>query len=178
MAASGNREGAADIRFFGRDRERYELLQGCTWLQQLGLVDRPDDNRPCKWGTGLGDGALQLFVGHGIGVYAFRAAYSALALALIGTIILWFAPGVRGVMPSQTATRRGPRQKSLLWCFGVSFNHVLPLVTISQEFGEFLNDPKRERLYPWQHVAFGVLALCGWALGLCVVAAFSGLIQS
>jgi hypothetical protein len=55
---------------------------------------------------------------------------------------------------------------------------VLPLVTISQEFDEFFNDPQRERLHAWQHVTFGVLALCGWALGLFVVAAFSGLIQS
>jgi hypothetical protein len=55
---------------------------------------------------------------------------------------------------------------------------VLPLVTISQEFSDFFNDPNRERLYAWQHVVFGVLALCGWALGLFVAAAFSGLIQS
>ena len=55
---------------------------------------------------------------------------------------------------------------------------MLPLVTISHEFNEFFNDPERERLHPWQHVAFGALALCGWALGLFVVAAFSGLIQN
>jgi hypothetical protein len=55
---------------------------------------------------------------------------------------------------------------------------VLPLITISQEFSEFFNDPKRERLYAWQHVAFALLALCGWALAGFVVAAFSGLIQS
>ena len=178
LAASGNREGAADIRFFGRDRERSELLRGCTWLQKLGLAERPEGDRPCRWGAELGLSALQLFVGYGIGMYAFRAAYWALALALIGTIILCFAPGVLGVRPTPLATTRGPRQKSLLWCFGASLHHVLPLVTISQEFSEFFNDPKRERLYPWQHAAFGVLALCGWALGLFVVAAFSGLIQS
>jgi hypothetical protein len=40
------------------------------------------------------------------------------------------------------------------------------------------NDPKRERLHAWQHVAFAILALCGWALAGFVVAAFSGLIQS
>jgi hypothetical protein len=180
LAASGNREGAADIRFFGRDRERSELLRGCTWLQRLGLAERPGDDRPCRWGAGLGASALQLFVGYGIGVYAFRAAYWALAFALIGTTILCFAPGVRGVRPVRflTKARRGPRQRSLLWCFGASLQHVLPLVTISQEFSDFFNDPKRERLCPWQHFAFGVLALCGWALSLFVVAAFSGLIQS
>jgi hypothetical protein len=178
LAAAGNRDGAADIRFFGRDRERSELLRGCPWLQKLGLAEPPGDDRPCHWWPGVGLSALQLFVGYGIGGYSFRAVGSALALALIGTAILCFAPGVRGVWPSRTATSRGPRQKSLLWCFGASLHQVLPLVTISQEFNEFFNDPKRERLYSWQHVAFGVLALCGWALGLFVVAAFSGLIQT
>ena len=49
---------------------------------------------------------------------------------------------------------------------------MLPVITISKEFGDFFDDPKRERLRSWQHVAFGILALCGWALGLFVVAAF------
>jgi hypothetical protein len=178
LAAAGNRDGAAEIRFFGRDRERSELFRGCVWLQKLGVVERPNDNRPCRLGAGIGASALQVFVGYGIGVYAFRAAYWALALALVGTVILCFAPGVRGIKPSPLATTRGPKQKSLWWCFGASLHRVLPLVTISQEFSEFFHDPKRERLYPWQHVVFGLLALCGWALGLFVVAAFSGLIQN
>jgi hypothetical protein len=180
LAAAGNRDGAADIRFFGRDRERSELLRGCTWLQEIGLVDEPDDDRPCSWGTGLGLSALQLFVGHGIGAYTFRAAGWVLVLALVGAIILCFAPGVRGVRPVRflTKARRGPRQKSLLWCFGASLQRVLPLVTISAEFSDFFNDPRRERLRSWQHVAFGVLVLCGWALAGFVAAAFSGLIQT
>jgi hypothetical protein len=124
--------------------------------------------------------ALQLFVGHGIGAYTFRAAGWGLVLAVIGTIILCVAPGVRGVRPVRflAKTRRGPRQKSLLWCFGASLQRVLPLVTISAEFSDFFNDPKRERLRPWQHVTFGVLVLCGWALAGFVAAAFSGLIQN
>jgi hypothetical protein len=178
FAAGGNRDGAADIRFFGRDRERSELLRGCTWLQKLGLAEKPDDNRPCRWGAGLSLSLLQAFVGYGIGNYAFRAVLWALALALVGTVILWFAPGVRGVRPSPSATSRGPRQKSLVWCIGASLHQVLPLISINPEFNDFFNDPKRERLYPWQHVAFGVLALCGWVLAGFVAAAFSGLIQS
>jgi hypothetical protein len=176
LAAAGNREGAADIRFFGRDRERSELLRGCTWLQKLGLVEKPADDRPSRWGPGLGLSALQTFVGYGIGDYAFRDAGWALVLALIGVVTLLFAPGVRGVR--RFANIRGPRQRSVLWCFGASLHKVLPLITISQEFSDFFNDPKRERLDPWQHFAFGVLALCGRALGLFVAAAFSGLIQS
>jgi hypothetical protein len=220
LTAAGNRDGAADIRFFGRDRERTELLRGCTWLQELGLVEKPDspnprtlplsqthlyarqwkpgwmqqeeglpnvawrDTRPCgwnRWGAWIGLTALQYFVGYGIGAYNFRAVGWALLLALIGTVILCFAPGVRGVRPTYAGMAkapRGPRQKSLPWCFGASLNRLLPLVTISQEFNDFFSDPKRERLRPGQHFAFGVLALCGWALGLFVVAAFSGLIQN
>jgi hypothetical protein len=178
LAAAGNREGAADVRFFGRDRERTELLRGCTWPQELDLVDKPAGNRPCRWGVALGLSTLQVVVGYGIGNYSFRAVGCALALALAGTAILGRAPGVQGVRPSPLATRRGPRQKSLLWCFGASLHQVLPLVTISEEFSAFFNDPNRERLHAWQHVAFGALALCGWALALFVAAAFSGLIQN
>ena len=101
LAAAGNRDGAADIRFFGRDRERSELLRGCAWLQKLGpgRVSRMTTGR-ARWGAGLGLSALQLFVGYGIGAYNFRAAGWGLLLAVIGTIILCFAPGVRGVRPS------------------------------------------------------------------------------
>ena len=176
LAAAGNRDDAADIHFFGRDRERSEMWRGCTWLQRLGFAEKPDDDRPCRWGAGLGMSALQVFVGHGIGAYNFRAAAWGLALAATGTVILCFAPGVRGVRPVRF--RREPRQKSLLWCFGASLQRVLPLVTISAEFSDFFNDPRRERLHTWQHVAFGMLALCGWALAGFVVAAFSGLIQN
>jgi hypothetical protein len=144
LAAAGNREGAADIRFFGRDRERSELLRGCTWLQKLGLVEKPADDRPSRWGPGLGLSALQTFVGYGIGDYAFRDAGWALVLALIGVVTLLFAPGVRGVR--RFANIRGPRQRSVLWCFGASLHKVLPLITISQEFSDFFNDPKHERL--------------------------------
>jgi hypothetical protein len=164
LGAAGNRDGAADIRFFGRDRERSELLRGCTWLQKLGWVEEPnDDSGACRWGSWLGLSALQAFVGYGIGNYSFRAVGWALKLAVSGLVILTFAPGVRGTRPIRYWTRlqRGPQQKSLLWCFGASLHRVLPLISINQEFSEFFNDPKRERLHAWQHVAFGVLALCG-----------------
>jgi hypothetical protein len=55
---------------------------------------------------------------------------------------------------------------------------VLPVIAISQEFGDFFNDPERKRLHAWQHVAFGVLAVCGWLLAGFVAAAFSGLTQT
>ena len=183
LTAAGNRDAAAAIRFFSRDRQRSELLRGCHWLQSPGLAEQPVDARPCgaaRLASWLGLSALQVFVGYGIGGYGFRAVGWVLVFAFIGTVILCFAPGVRGALPIRFVAKatREPRQKSLLWCFGASLNRVLPLVTISHEFNEFFNDPKRERLYAWQQAAFGVLALCGWALGLFVVAAFSGLIQN
>ena len=146
------------------------------------MVEKPDDEgRPCRWGSWVGLSALQVFVGYGIGNYSFLAAGWAVVLAVMGVCVLWFAPGVRGVRPTYAGMAkapRGPRQKPLLWCFGASLHRVLPLISISQEFAEFFDDPKRERLRAWQHVAFGLLALCGWALAGFVAAAFSGLIQS
>lgn len=182
LETAGNREGAADIRFFGRDRERSELFRGCpAWLRKLVFVENGDDEiRTCAFVLGLGLTAQQALVGYGIGKYNFFALGWALGLVFVGTVILCVAPGVRGIRPTYAGIAkapRGPRQRSALWCTGASLHQVLPLVTISQEFSDFFNDPKRERLHAWQQVAFGVLKLFGWALGLFVVAAFSGLIQ-
>ncbi len=178
LAASGSRDEAASIRFFGRDRERGETLLGCAWLQRLGLVTPPPIPRGCNWEGWLGLSALQSFVGYGIGGYTFRALYWAIGLAALGTIILCFAPGVRGALSFKGSGGRGPRQHTLVWCFGASLSHLLPVVSLTPEFTEFFNDPQRQRLYSWQQVAFALLALCGWALGLFVVAAFSGLTQN
>ena len=44
---------------------------------------------------------------------------------------------------------------------------MLPLITFRQEFSDFFNDPKRERLHSWQHFLFGALvcaAGCSQAL--------------
>ncbi len=172
LAAAGNRDGSADVRFFGRDRQRQELLRECT-RQKLGSLERPD-GRPCglaQWGAGFCLTGIQWFVGYGIGDYIFRAVKSALGLALIGTAILCFAPGVRGVRPSCFLARA-------LWCFGASLQKVFPLIAISPEFSDFFNDPKRERLRIGQHIAFGLLTVCGWVLAELVAAAFSGLIQT
>jgi hypothetical protein len=178
LAAGGNQDAAASVRFFGRDRERAGALNGCVWLQRLGVVAVPSRAASCSWGTWIGLSALQLFVGYGIGGYTFRALYWAIALTLLGTIILCFAPGVRGRLYFKGTGGRGPRQKPMLWCFGASLSHLLPIVSLNPEFNDFFNDPARQRLYAWQQVVFAVLALCGWALGLFVVAAFSGLTQN
>ena len=178
QAAAGNRDAAAFVRFTGRDRERLEAGSGCGWLQWLGLVDAPSRERPCHGDVWLGLSLLQSGIGYGIGAYSFRVVGTALAMTVTGTIILWFAPGVRGAVLTKFPARRGPRRKSAVWCVGASLNRLLPLVTISQEFNDFFNDPNRERLRAWQQIAFAILAFFGWALGLFVVAAFSGLTQS
>jgi hypothetical protein len=177
LAASGNSEAANEIRYAGRRRQRNELLRGCSWWRHptapaATTVPQP----PCDLGGWLGLSALQVTIGYGIGTYTFRAMWWTLGLTAAGTIILAFAPGVRG---SAYLVDRGraPRQKPLLWCFGAALNHVLPVVTLSPEFNDFFNDPKRERLYAWQQVAFAILALCGWALSFFVIAALSGLTQ-
>ena len=175
LAASGNSAAATSIRFVGRDRERTEMVTNCRW--PLSAAATTQTLRRCDVLGWLGLSSLQATVGYGIGTYTFRALWWTLGLALIGTAILAFAPGVRDPVPSADG-RRGRRPKSLVWCFGASLSHVLPVVSLSPEFTVFFNDPHRERLYAWQQIAFAALALCGWGLSLFVVAAFSGLTQN
>ncbi len=173
LAASGNRGAATAIRFIGRDRERAEMVAHCRILASTASAE---SLRQCDVLGWIGLSILQATVGYGIGTYTFRALWWTIGLALIGTVMLAFAPGIRGAVRSDGARER--RQKPLIWCFGASLSHVLPVVTLSPEFTDFFNDPKRERLYAWQQIGFAVLALCGWGLSLFVVAAFSGLTQS
>jgi len=172
LAASGDGAAATAIRFIGRDRERAEMMTNCR-VWGSGPADTP--LRPCDLLGWVGLSILQTTVGYGIGTYTFRALWWTIGLALIGIAMLVFAPGIRG--RRQYGGARGPRQKPLIWCFGASLSHVLPVVSLSTEFGDFFNDPQRKRLYAWQQIGFAVLALCGWGLSLFVVAAFSGLTQ-
>ena len=176
LAASGNSEAASKIRYAGRERQRTELLRGCAFWHPTAATATTAPPPPCDPAGWLGLSVLQVTVGYGIGSYTFRAVLWTLGLTVAGTIILAFAPGVRG---SAYLVDRGraPRQKPLLWCFGAALNHVLPVVTLNPEFNDFFNDSKRERLYAWQQVAFAILALCGWALSFFVIAALSGLTQ-
>ena len=176
LAASGNNDASAAIRFAGRDRERTELLRGCGWWHPSDAEAATAVRSPCDLQGWFGLSVLQATIGYGIGTYTFRAVWWTLGLALIGTAVLAFAPGVRG--PAGAGSGRSPRLKPLLWCFGASLNHVLPVVSLSPEFTDFFNDPQRERLHAWQQIAFAVLALGGWALSFFVIAALSGLTQS
>jgi hypothetical protein len=63
------------------------------------------------------------------------------------------------------------------WCFGASLDRLLPVVGINQEFSEFFNDPKRERLTGWQSFIFSAIGIIGFVLGAVLAAAVSGLTQ-
>jgi len=56
-------------------------------------------------------------------------------------------------------------------------DRLLPVVEINKEFGDFFNDPKRQRLKGWHQIILAIIALSGWVLGLVKVAAMSGLTQ-
>ena len=73
---------------------------------------------------------------------------------------------------------RVARAKGVPWCIGCSLEKLLPIIELSREFGDFLNDPDRERLRGWQIAFFSGFALWGWVLGLVLVAAMSGLTQT
>jgi hypothetical protein len=146
LAAHGNRKVAADIRFFGQEREREQAFHQGHWSE---------------WSM---SSLIALTVGYGIGDYTFRAAYWVTFFALLGAGVLWFcAPAAR--------MRGAP------WCVGASLSRLLPIVRLNREFDDFFDDPRRERLTGWQLAFFAGLGLIGWALGLFLVAAMTGVMQ-
>jgi uncharacterized protein YjbI with pentapeptide repeats len=88
--------------------------------------------------------------GYGIGSYMFRAFYWAIALSLLGALILrlW----VKGV---------ADRNRSFLWCFGASVNKLLPGVNLKKEFVDFFDDPAHNKFTPRQDFFFVVFHLGG-----------------
>ncbi len=178
LSAGGNGGDANDIRFAGRDRERTDKLRTCRW--PAGDDGSVRAGPPCDVAGWVGLSLMQATIGYGIGAYTFRALWWTLLLAIVGTVVLLTAPGVRVPVRARRGLARlgGRRTKPVLWCFGASLNQILPVVTLSPEFAEFFNDPKGERLLPWQRIAFALLALAGWALSFFVVAALTGITQA
>jgi uncharacterized protein YjbI with pentapeptide repeats len=115
----------------------------------------------------IGSGALQWVAGFGIGTYTFRALYWVLGITLLAA--LYLRTCVKGVRDA----RHG-----LIWCFGASLARLLPAIEINEEFTEFFNDPKRERLTGPQSFIFSAIGIVGWLLGAVLIAAVSGLTQS
>ena len=149
LTSAGDRDAANEIRYLGRVRERES--QG--------------------WVAWIGSGALQFVSGFGIGTYTFRVLWWVLGFSLAGAALLWCT------VPAARTWQKGPF-KGLLWCFGASLSRLLLVIEINKEFSEFFNDPKRERLNWLQSVLFSALAIFGWALGLILLAAVSGLMQN
>jgi hypothetical protein len=112
-------------------------------------------------------GALQYVAGFGIGTYAFRVLYWVIGISLLGA--LYLRTRVQGVRDEN---------HGFIWCFGASLSRLLPVIEINQEFTEFFNDPKRERLTGWQCFIFSVIGIVGFLLAAILGAAVSGLTQS
>ena len=131
-------------------------------IRYLGRV------RECETEKGLAGalcGALQYVAGFGIGTYTFRVLDWVLGFSLAGTALL--------LMTVPTAKQHGP-----IWCFGASLARLLPVIEVNQEFAEFFNDPKRERLTGWQSFVFSAMGIVGWLLAAILGVAVSGLAQS
>jgi hypothetical protein len=149
FVAMGDRDAANEIRFLGRARERETRCAEHEWASCLILIP------------------LEYVAGFGIGTYTFRVLDWVFDFSLIGTWILWrFVP----------AARMGHR--GFCWCCGASLSRLLPVVELNKEFTDFFNDPDRIRLNAWQAAAFSALGLIGWALGLILIAAVTGLTQN
>jgi hypothetical protein len=157
FAAGGHRATADDIQIAGRERERCE-----AWKQ----------GRPGSW---LWQTILSGAVGYGIGLYTFRVLWWIGGLTVLGAVVLWNSPNAR-------ARWYPPHRRPFgIFCLlAASLHRLLPIVTLSKEFQEFFDNPPANppNLKPWQVAYFAGHALFGWAFGLILLAAMSGLTQN
>jgi hypothetical protein len=134
---------------------------------QIQFLGREQERESaCQHGQTIRCSALTLLnaaIGYGIAAYTFRSLGWLVALAAIGFVALRCSPAARA--------------KGTLWCVGASFDRVIPVIHLNKEFEDFFNDPKRKRLRGWQLAVFAILAAGGWALGLFLIAAMTGLTQ-
>lgn len=151
---SGNRDAAATIAFYGKQRERIEAGLRHEWGQWMLLA------------------GLEIFAGYGIGDYAFRALGWVLILTLIGVLVLQ-AGSARNLKAGYHVPP--PRWLWVAWSFGASLQRILPIVELSADFKEGISELEKKHFGPWQFLIFTLLSAAGWLLGLFVLAAFSGL---
>jgi hypothetical protein len=163
---AGDRDRADAILTAYRDRERAEAWRdGQCWN-----TDDPLWQRPLAWGhencrNALWLGLLWATIGYGIGDGPFRILYWVLGVTALGMLVLAFA-------------RPDPaRPRGVLWCFGASLDHLLPIVELNKEFSDYFHDPERRRLRGWQLSYFAFHALVGYALGFFLLAGLTGLTQ-
>ncbi|MEI9403642.1 hypothetical protein [Mesorhizobium argentiipisi] len=122
------------------------------------------DVRDGAYVEAIGLGVLKYAIAYGVGSGLFRVLYWVVLFAALGAVVLF-------------ASKSG-RRKGIMWCTGVSIDHLLPIVELNKEFAEFFDDPGRERLRGWQIGYFAVHALVGYLLASFLVAGLAGLTQT
>ncbi len=150
FAIAGQRDIADAIQFSARDGERREACASDHWQK-------------CAWLS-----VLSAIAGYGIGSYTFRVLYWVLFFTAVGTVVLCFSPKAR--------------RHTLVWRAGASLHRLLPIIELYKEFKDFFENPQptgfaSRNLKSWQAIYFAVHAIVGWALGLILLAAMSGLTQ-
>ena len=152
LTVAGYRDRAADVQIAGRERERQEACKRGS--EQLGT---------CAWLT-----TLSFVAGYGIGLHTFRVLWWIIFLTVLGAVVLCFS-------------RKG-RAHGIVWRIGASLHRLLPIVVLSREFEDFFDNRSTDldstlNLNRFQVGYFAVHAIAGWALGLILLAAMSGLTQ-
>ena len=148
LLASGHRDTAETIRYYGRERERREALARGDWRGGVWLT------------------FLWAVAGYGIGTYTFRVLYWVGGLTLLGTVMLLF---------SRNARRRGllwccgACLQHLLPV--VEFNKEFKVFFDNPPAEE----GQKRNLNGVQVAFFSALALAGWVLGIVLLAAMSNL---
>jgi hypothetical protein len=148
LTTAKDRDAGDEIQLAGRERERREAYADLPRWAWLGF--------------------LSSTAGYGIAHYLWRVLPWVAGFTAIGTLCLWFSPNAR---------RHGA-----VWMIGASLHRLLPVVSLYQKFDEFFanppaRDPDPRNLAPWQVVYFAFHAIVGWALGLILLAAMSGITQ-
>jgi hypothetical protein len=150
LTAAGDRDTAEFVEFNGRERDRADVCQASGYLAR------------CAWLT-----FLYYTAGYGIERYMWHVLPWVIGLTLLGSAILAF---------SANARRHGP-----LWLIGASLHRLLPVVSLYKEFDDFFDNAPKDleprNLKPWQIFYFALHAISGWALGLILLAAISGITQ-
>jgi hypothetical protein len=150
LAVAGQHDIADRIQFSARDGERNEACKN-------------PDHQKCAWLS-----VLSAVAGYGIGSYTFQVLYWVMGFTVLGAVVLCFSANAR--------------QHSLLWRGGASLHRLLPIISLAKEFEMFFENPspqfdEKPNLTRFQVAYFAVHAIIGWALGLVLLAAMSGITQ-
>jgi hypothetical protein len=111
------------------------------------------------------------FVGFGIGSYTVRAFGWAVALLLVGVVLLWFRlHGLRTFHKDDKVVKADLSHKGFWWCVVATTQTILPLITLSKGIDDFLHAPLKKGqpttapLSGRAAIAFAAIALFGLIL--------------